>query len=235
VDIINMQLRGLIQSAFRVPANQVENVPGWVNGTRVDIVAKADPAASVQDLQTMLQPLLKERFKLAFHYEERERNVYTLVRAHPDRLGDNMTRAAVSCESLGAAPRNTLPAPGSQQAPSCGLIPSGPGRIVARGFDMRAFIAILNLNSAALGGRQILDETGLTGGWDIDLTYTPEALSAAALANRAGPLPPLAGQVDPNGPSLFQALQDQLGLELEPRKRSLRVMVIDHIELPAEE
>jgi uncharacterized protein (TIGR03435 family) len=235
VAVINMQLRGVIQSAYRVPADQLLNVPEWVNRTRVDIIAKADPAASVQQLQTMLQPLLVERLQLRFHRETRERDIYALVLAREDgALGPNLKRSATDCAVLGAAPRNALPAPAPGEAPACGLIPSGPGRIVARGFGIGPLVAILNIGSKALG-RQIIDRTGLTGGFDIDLTYTPDALSAAALANRQGPPPPLAGEVDPHGPTLFQALQDQLGLKVEPRKLALEMMVIDGIEPPAEE
>ena len=172
------------------------------------------------------------------HREEpaltRNRDVYALVLAKKDgSLGPNLQRSATDCAVLGAAPRNTLQTPAPGQAPACGLIPSGPGRIVARGFFMGAFISILNIGSKQLG-RQIVDETGLTGGFDIDLTSTPEPLSAAALANRPGPPPPLASQVDPNGPSLTQALADQLGLKLEAKTIPLEVMVIDQIEPPTE-
>lgn len=235
VAVINMQLRGVIQSAYRVPADQLLNVPDWVTRTRVDIIAKADPAASVQQLQTMLQPLLVERLKLRFHRETRERDIYALVLAREDgALGPNLKRSATDCAVLGAAPRNTLQAPAPGAAPACGLIPSGPGRIVARGFGIGPLVAILNIGSKVLG-RQIIDQTGLTGGFDIDLTYTPDALSAAALANRQGPPPPQAGLVDPHGPTLFQALQDQLGLKVEARKQALEMMVVDSIEPPTEE
>ena len=110
-----------------------------------------------------------------------------------------------------------------------------PGRIVAKGLRMNGFVALLSLAAAALGSRQVIDETGLTGGYDIALTYTPEALSAAALAQRQGGAPALAAGVDPNGPNLFQALQDQLGLKLESRKIPLDIMVIDHVEPPVPE
>jgi uncharacterized protein (TIGR03435 family) len=235
VAVINMQLRGAIQSAYRVPADQLE-VPDWVNRTRVDIVAKADPRASVQQLQTMIQPLLVERLKLTFHNETRERDIYALVLANADgRLGPKLKVSATDCAALGAAPRNTLQPTPEGQAPACGLIPSGPGRIVARGFGIGPLVSILNIGSKQIG-RQIIDQTGLKGGYDIDLAYTPDALSAGALANRQGaPLPAAAGQVDPNGPGLFQALHEQLGLKVEPRKQPLQIMVVDRIEPPGEE
>jgi uncharacterized protein (TIGR03435 family) len=73
----------------------------------------------------------------------------------------------------------------------------------------------------------IVDQTFLRGRYDIDVTYTPEPFSAAALGQRGGSPPP---GVDPNGPSLFQALEEQLGLKLQPRKMPVPVLVIDHIE-----
>jgi uncharacterized protein (TIGR03435 family) len=233
IDVINMQLRGIIQSAYRVPANQLINVPGWVNGTRVDIVAKADPKYSVQELQSMLQPLLVQRFKLKFHREMREMDVYVMTMANTDgRVGPKLQKSDTNCEELGAQPRSSLAPPKPGELRACGIVPSGPGRLVLRGFGMGPFVQMLGI---ATRGRQVIDQTGLTGGYDIDLTYTPEALSAAALAARGGAPPPVAGQVDPNGPDLFTALREQLGLELEGRKMPLEVMVVDHIEAPSED
>ena len=230
IDVINMQLRGIIQSAYRVPANQLVNVPGWVNGTRVDIVAKADPKYSVQELQNMLQPLLVERFKMKFHREMREMDVYVMTLANKDgRLGPKLEKSDTNCEELGAAPRNTLTPPKPGELPACGTVPGGPGHMIFRGFGMGPFVQILGI---ATRGRQVIDETGLAGGYNIDLQYTPDALSAAAIAARGGAPPALAGQVDPNGPDLVTAMREQLGLKLEGRKMSLEVMVVDNIELP---
>jgi uncharacterized protein (TIGR03435 family) len=233
IDVINMQLRGVIQSAYRVPANQLLNVPGWVNGTRVDIVAKADPKYSVQELQSMLQPLLVQRFKLKFHREMRDMDVYVMTVANKDgRLGPKLEKSETNCEELGAQPRSSLTPPKPGELPACGMVPSGPGRMVMRGFGMGPFVQILGL---ATRGRQVVDQTGLAGGYNIDLTYTPEALSAAALAARGGAPPPQAAGVDPNGPDLFTAMQEQLGLKLEGRKMPLEVMVVDTIEPPTED
>ena len=233
IDVINMQLRGIIQAAYRVPANQLVNVPGWVNGTRVDIVAKADPKYSVQELQSMLQPLLVQRFKFAFHREMRDMDVYVMTVASKDgRLGPKLEKSTTNCEELGAQPRNALTPPKPGELPACGTVPGGPGRLILRGFGMGPFVQILGL---ATRGRQVIDETGLPGGYNIDLTYTPEALSAAAIAARGGAAGPLAGQVDPNGPDLFTAMQEQLGLKLEGRKMALEVMVVDTIQPPTED
>ena len=233
IDVINMQLRGIIQSAYRVPANQLVNVPGWVNGTRVDIIAKADPKYSVQELQSMLQPLLIDRFKLKFHREMRDVDVYTLTLANPDgRLGPKLQKSDTNCEELGAQPRSSLAPPKPGELPACGTVPGGPGRMIFRGFGMGPFVQILSLTTR---GRQVIDETGLPGGYNIDLQYTPEALSAAGLAARGGAPPPQAAQVDPNGPDLFTAIREQLGLKLEGKKMALEVMVVDNIQPPVED
>jgi len=233
IDVINMQLRGIIQAAYRVPANQLVNVPGWVNGTRVDIVAKADPKYSVQELQSMLQPLLVQRFKFTYHREMRDMDVYVMSVASKDgRLGPKLEKSATNCEELGAQPRGSLTPTKPGELPACGTVPGGPGRIILRGFGMGPFVQILGL---ATRGRQVIDETGLQGGYNIDLTYTPEALSAAAIAARGGAAGPLAGAVDPNGPDLVTAMQEQLGLKLDGRKMALEVMVVDTIEQPTED
>jgi uncharacterized protein (TIGR03435 family) len=233
IDVINMQLRGVIQAAYRVPANQLVNVPGWVNGTRVDIVAKADPKYSVQELQSMLQPLLVQRFKLKFHREMRDMDVYVMTLANKDgRLGPKLEKSESNCEELGAQPRGSLAPTKPGELPACGTVPGGPGRIILRGFGMGPFVQILGL---ATRGRQVIDQTGLPGGYNIDLQYTPEALSAAALAARGGAAGPLAAQVDPNGPDLFTAMREQLGLRLEGARMPLEVMVVDNIEPPTED
>ena len=233
IDVINMQLRGIIQTAYRVPANQLVNVPGWVNGTRVDIVAKADPKYSVQELQTMLQPLLVDRFKLKFHREMRDMDVYVMSLANADgRLGPKLEKSSTNCEELGAQPRSALTPPKPGELPACGPVPGGPGHMIFRGFGMGPFVQFLGL---ATRGRQVIDQTGLTGGYNIDLQYTPEALSAAAIAARGGQPPAPGDQVDPNGPDLFTAMREQLGLKLEGRKMALEVMVVDDIQPPTEE
>jgi len=233
IDVINMQLRGIIQSAYRVPANQLVNVPGWVNGARVDIVAKADPKYSVQELQSMLQPLLVQRFKLKFHREMREMDVYVMSLANKDgRLGPKLEKSETNCEELGAQPRSSLATPKPGELPACGTVPGGPGHMIFRGFGMGPFVQILGI---ATRGRQVIDQTGLTGGYNIDLQYTPEPLSAAAIAARGGAPPPQAAQVDPNGPDLFTAMREQLGLKMEGAKMALEVMVVDDIHPPTED
>ena len=173
----------------------------------------------------MLQSLLAERFKLAVHREPREMNAFVLTVAAKDgRLGPKMKKSGRACDDLGTGPAvfvAAAPGPPGEQAP-CGYTPSGVGRIVGIGLDMPTIIDLLS----ALGG-PIVDNTGLKDRYDIDVTYTPQPFSAATLAQRGGtPMP----RVDPDGPSLIKAIEEQLGLKLQARKMPIPVIVIDHIE-----
>ena len=80
-------------------------------------------------------------------------------------------------------------------------------------------------------GRIVVDRTGLTGSYDIDLTWTPEQLPQG----RGGDLPPGFPAIDPNGPSIFTAVQEQLGLKLDSTKGPVDVLVIDRLEHPTED
>jgi uncharacterized protein (TIGR03435 family) len=140
----------------------------------------------------------------------REMNALTLVLARSDgKLGQKMKKTQSQCDGLGTS--------------GCGFAPGGAGRIVGIGLDMKGIIGTL----APSQRMSIVDQTGLDGRYDIDVTYTPEPFSATALAQRGGTPPP---GVDPNGPNLFTALEEQLGLKLQPKKMRVPVIVIDHIE-----
>jgi uncharacterized protein (TIGR03435 family) len=179
-------------------------------------------------MQQMLQPLLAERFKLGVHREMREMDALVLVLAKKvGQLGPKMKKSDSSCDALVTGRFAVKVPPPSDDRPACGFVPSGVGRIVGAGLDMAAIVGTL----APSQRRPVVDQTGLQGRYDIDVTYTPEPFSAATLAQRGGT--PMAG-VDPNGPSLFNALEDQLGLRLEAKKMPVPVVVIDHIEPLAE-
>src|SRR5215831_7984492 len=110
----------------------------------------------------------------------------------------------------------------SRRTTALWLYSSGVGRIVGVGLDLPSIIGLLGAV-----GRPIVDNTGLQGRYDIDVTYTPQPFSAEALAQRGtAPMP----GVDPNGPSLFNAIEEQLGLKLQAKKIPIQVLVIDKIE-----
>jgi uncharacterized protein (TIGR03435 family) len=225
--ITGMTVQEVVQGAYSVPPFQLITVDSPVLKQRIDIEAKTErPLTSLAQMQQMLQPLLADRFKLAVHRDMREMNALVLVLANKDgRLGPKMKRTDSPCEALGTGVirffMTTPSTPSSRR--ECGYNSSGVGRIVGIGLDMPSIVALL------ASRMPVVDQTGLQGRYDIDVTYTPEPFSAAALAQRGG-TPPPGVDVDPNGPSLSHAVEEQLGLKLQPKKMPVPVVVIDHIE-----
>jgi uncharacterized protein (TIGR03435 family) len=177
-------------------------------------------------MQRMLQPLLAQYFKLEVRREKRDMAVLVLVVATPGRLGPKIRKNEASCDdrvgttsSLARAPEGAPDAPGT-----CGILPGGAGRIVVRGLDIAGFAEFLG----TVPGGMVIDRTGLTGRYDIDLTYTPQAFSAAALAQRPGATVPPG--VDPAGPPIATALLEQLGFKLERTRAPIDVIVITRAE-----
>jgi uncharacterized protein (TIGR03435 family) len=224
----NVPLRLLLRQAFNVQDFQIVGGPDWIASDRFDVVAKAPDGVefTADTMRPMLRALLTERFKLAFHNETRDMAVYALMKARPDgKLGAGLTPAAVDCAGRGrrgGGPPPPPPQPGQKM--ECGLM-IGPGRLNAGGMPMSNLATAL----APQVGRIVLDKTELTGNYDFELTYAPEAIGgvgAPALIN-GGAVP-----VDPNAPNLFTALQEQLGLKLDSQRGPVEVVVIDRLEQP---
>ena len=220
-------VQDVIQAAYGIQSFELVTTDSSVLKQRIDIIAKTDqPVKSVLEMQQMLQPLLADRFKLVVHRETREMNALILTLANRDgRFGPKLKVTEGACDAL-LSGSNRLVQANAQPAtnrPPCGVLPGGLGRIIARGIDIIALAGLL----APAQRRPVLDETGLKGRFDIDVTYTPEAFTASALAQRGSTAPP---GVDPDGPSIFTALQDQLGIKMESRRAPVSVVVIDHIE-----
>ena len=214
LNVTNSRVSELIQSAYglQLPTFLV-NVPEWARSMRVDVVAKAESSVPLSVLQRMLIPLVADSMKLVVHRETREMDAFALVLANSDgRLGPNLKKTAADCASaLGTTMQFNRVASATPTSQACGIqTAEGPGRIIAIGVDMAAIGALI-----APSQRPVVDRTGLTGRYDINVTYTPEPFSAAALAARNGT--PMPG-VDPNGPPLVTALQQQAGLRLQPAR-----------------
>jgi len=224
----NVPLRLLLRQAFNVQDFQLVGGPDWIASDRFDVIAKAPDGVefSADAMRPMLRSLLTERFKLASHNETRDMPIYALMKARPDgKLGPGLTPAAVDCAGRGRRGGGPAPAPPQPgQKMECGMM-IGPGRMNAGGMPMSNLATSL----APQVGRIVMDKTELTGNYDFELTYAPEALGgggAPALIN-GGPVP-----VDPNAPNLFTALQEQLGLKLDSQRGSVDVVVIDRLEQP---
>jgi len=235
---INIPPRLLIMNSYGLQEQQLVGAPPWISSERFDIVAKAEgdlgPPVSrdtPSTLQLMIRALLEDRFKLKVHREPREVPIYALVLARPDgKLGSGLAVSTVDCEALAAARRNAPPAevPKPGERPQCGAR-VGFGELTTGGQPMLELVSLLS----ATVGRSVVDRTGLTGRYDITLRWTPDrVLQRAAGTAPSEPIRVNGVEIDPNGPSIFTALQEQLGLKLESERGTVEALVIDHIERP---
>jgi uncharacterized protein (TIGR03435 family) len=226
----NLTLRRLILNAYGVQDYQLSGDPSWLASEHYDIQATAAGNTSVQQMEgPMLQVLLEERFKLTLHRETRQLPVYDL--AVPKGGAKLQTSKEGSCTPYleDSAPPPAA-APGQPNRNYCGLhlTVSGLNRALdGKGVTVAALAANLSRNYTSDLGRTVIERTGLTGTFDVHLTWSIDPLAGPAAPDTASP-PDLAG------PSLFTALQDQLGLRLESAKGPVEVLVIDHIEKPSE-
>jgi uncharacterized protein (TIGR03435 family) len=224
----NVRVHDLIAEAYRVRTFQITGGPDWIRSDRFDIVAKAASSAPLalingpngvrQPSETpfvMLRGLLNDRFKLAVHTESREGPIYELVMARDDsRNGPQLRPPATDCAKLDPA---GPPPPGG----FCGGIRTGIGRMTGKSAPMRQLASVLS----GVVQRQVVDRTNLPGLFDFDLAFSPMALNADAAD--------VAASVD-GGISLFTALQEQLGVKLQPQRGPIDYLVIDRVEPPTE-
>lgn len=225
----NVPLRDLIRFAYDVQDVRLIGGPDWIRTERFDIVAKADqplpawsPSGPPMRLLLMVRSLLADRFGLVVHQETRDLPVYALVVAREDRkFGPDIRASKLDCESQA---KTDIPgASGGAASAECGMR-IAPGQMAIGGVPMSQFAMVLS----NFVQRVVLDRTLLAGNFDFRLSWTPDRLPQGPPPPGAPSLPP----VDPNGPSLFAALQEQLGLKLEPARAPLEVLVIDRVERP---
>lgn len=208
--IRNSPLRNIIRNAWGLQTFQLLGGPDWIDSERWDIAAKVEAGAERQNTMPMVQNLLADRFKLVTHKEMRELPIYVLVFAHADHaFGPKLHASPTDCQkAMSEAIRRSGP-PGPNSPLLCG-IRSLPGHIELNATAMSPnFIRSL----AQISGRNVVDKTGLTGGYDADLTWNDSE----------------------EGPSLFTAIQEQLGLKLDAQRGPVEVLVIDSVERPVED
>ena len=235
----NVTLQMLISTAFGTPQPlpnfQILGGPEWIRSDRFDIVAKAPGDASLGpdgQMSLMVRTLLKERFGLVVHNETRELPVYALVMARADRRpGPQLKTAAVDCAAMGRGRGGApppMPQPGDPERMLCGIRLT-PGNLAGGGSSMAQFAFAIS----RFVNRPVLEKTELAGNFDFDLRWTPEQMPPAAPAGPPGA--PLLPPIDPNGPSIFTAVQEQLGLKLDSTRGPVEVVVIDRAERPTED
>jgi uncharacterized protein (TIGR03435 family) len=192
----NIPLRLLMRQAFeRFLRDDVAGGPAWLDSDRWDIVAKA-PSPDAPMLP-MIRSLLADRFKLVWHFEQRVRAIYTLSVSRDGRLGPWLRPGA------------------GDQTTSLGT----SGAVTGRNITLRQFSILL----ASAVGTPVVDRTGLTGTYDVDLKFTQ------ALSSRPG------ADLSPDVPDIFTAVREQLGLRLDSTRGPVEILVIDSVERPAED
>jgi bla regulator protein blaR1 len=238
----NMPLRALITFAYQIQGFQLIGDLDWISGDRFDIVAKAAgdpppvmPGSGPDQLMLMMRALLAERFNLRVYRETREMPIYALVLARRDgKPGPQLHPAATDCATEAAAAQAAARSGAPPQAPQgpnapvrCGVRMTA-GRIQFGGFPLTEFARSIS-NQVQ---RIVVDRTGLTGNWDFELSYALDPAQGPPGLRAPGEEPPA---VDPNAPSLFAALQEQLGLKLDATRGPVEVLVIDRLERPTED
>jgi len=208
-----VNLRALIALAYLnrfTDDSRILGGPNWLASETFDIEGKAEQPESASEAQllAMVKTLLEDRFKLQLHRETRAADGFALVVA---RNGPKLQRSA-----------------GNE--PNGGLMRIAGQPLAGRNATMDALTRTL----AGVLGRPIVNRTGLDGGYNFTLTWTPgEGESGGFLANLPAEVRDRLPKGDPNGPSIFTALQEQLGLRLESAKVPADVLVIDRVERPS--
>jgi uncharacterized protein (TIGR03435 family) len=205
-------LKMLIMEAYNVKAFRVAGEPDWVNTARWHIEAKVEGfqgRLSQAQHGVMLRALLEDRFQLKVRRETKDMPVYALV----------------------------VVKGGSKLTPHTGE-PSAPGQAIRSG---RGLFSIKKGSTAVLAGqlerqlsRVVIDKTGLKGEYDYTLEWTPEAGQGGPESLGLPPQPELTAPADSKGPSIFTALQEQLGLKVESRRGPVEIIVIERVEKPSE-
>jgi uncharacterized protein (TIGR03435 family) len=216
----NINLKFLIHVAYHVENFQISGGPAWMNSERYDIDAKSSDGAAVdirkmseaqrdefqKRIELKIQGLLAERFKLAIHRESKEVPIYELVVA---KNGPKLISVAADD---GKRQRGMRMRPGQFEG-------------------MGATLPMLAQTLSDATGRKVIDKTGLAGNYDFKLDWTP---APGQMTPPPGGQPePVLPPPDPNGPSIFTAVQEQLGLKLQSAKGPVEMIVIDGVEKPS--
>jgi bla regulator protein blaR1 len=216
----NATLRLLVQAAYGLREFQVTGGAAWMNTERYDITARGEDGAQQSQLDPMLQGLLGDRFKLTIHREIREMPVFFLMAAKGGiKLVEPKDGSCVARD-----PNAPPPTPGQPPPNFCGRMLISP-----QGFDgTKIPMKQLTLFFSDVLGRPVFDKTEFKGTFDAHLEYARDQALAAGILRDGEP----GGPVDSSAPSIFSAVQEQLGLQLKSAKGPVEYFVIDHAEKP---
>src|SRR5688572_7464641 len=229
----SLPVGALLRRALQKPDYQIVGAPGWMDTQRYSIAAKPPEGVPPTAISVLLAKLLKDRFQLATHLETRELPIFNLVIARTDgRIGPDLKATSAECQATIAArlaaekaaagrggppPLPSLPGPNDPLP--CGFLRSPPGLVAATGRTMAQIVPILS----DLARRRVIDKTGLTGLYDFALKFAAETAGSAVPGGLPPGAPPPAS--DPDAPSFFTALEEQLGLKLENARGPVEVEI----------
>jgi len=223
----NVPLFFIILYAYDLPGHQLVGAPDWTWDRSYDVVGtypggRRPPA---NDRRLMVQQLLADRFGLKVHREQRDLTAYDLIVARKDgRLGPQLHKSDMNCAAWikdgrpKQAPGPPSPVSASGARPVCDMLTTRKW-MTGGARTMQDLAGPLG----ALLDRPVADKTGLTASYDIDLQWAPTDLHAEEAA----------GETSSEGPSLFTALEEQLGLKLVAHKEKFDVVVVDAISPPS--
>lgn len=258
---VNGTLPMLIGSAYGVQYFQISGAPNWPKSEKYDIEAKLGSSAADELNQLsedqhnlvekrMLQTLLADRFQLKVHHETKELPQYALVVAENGpklqeaKPGDSYANGIKGPNGLALQPGMTMMSLGGGEVKNGIKGPDGvasrPDTMIGREGGVRgqaiSMPHLAHMLSQQLG-RTVVDKTGLTGKYDFTLQWTPDPSHNLMFKGLDGGQPATANPPSPESPgtSIFTALQQQLGLKLEPRQGPVDILVIDHVEMPSED
>jgi uncharacterized protein (TIGR03435 family) len=236
-------MKSLLMRAYGVKNYQISG-PAWMETELYDIAAKIPPGATKEQVAVMVQNLLTERFHLAVHRETKELPMYALlVGKNGPKLKESDAAAAAEDEKAAAEgalprPRVTMGADGFPQIPADAKMPGSFALTLAGGEFTRTklFARHQTMEELAdlIGGyvnRPVKNLTELQGQYDFTLAFESEPLPLAVAARPTGASPDAAppAPAEP-GPTIFAAIQEQLGLRLEQRRGPVEMLIVDRLE-----
>ncbi len=206
----NTNMNDLIAFAYGMHPKQIVGAPDWFGTELFDIdgVPDAEGQPSMKQTATMVQKLLADRFKLQFHHDKRELAVYVITVAS-------------------GGPKLTKTSAGPNDLPGFGF--RALGDLTVRNMTMAGFATWMQ---NGVMDRPVVDQTGLTDRYDFHLLWTPDESQFAQFRGVGAVVPPPTDDAKAP-PSLYTAIQEQLGLKMEATKAPDDVIVIDHVEKPS--
>jgi uncharacterized protein (TIGR03435 family) len=220
-------LQVLMQYAYGVQPFQIVGGPGWLKEDHYEIEARADATANRDRLFVMLQSLVEDRFRLKTHREMKELPVFVLVsnrggfKLPAPKEGSCVDSGAEAALEWAGGGRMAFPGELPPAKGRCGSVVVGLGQVRGGKIAMPELARALSL---ALG-RVVIDRTGFAERFDIQLEFLPDETTPA--------IPPPPPGSAASGPSIVQALQQQLGLRLESTKGPVEMVVVDQAERPS--